>query len=369
MPNNKTQKEVKKLLDKMNNELYEAEKNFKEVESELSEKFTSGEISEDDYKTQMAILKGLHENSLTYIKSVATASLYEDYKYNMTTDDIAALLDLEIDYVSRNIRKYIDNESIPTGLAFKVELKPNGDIVKYIDNMTALRRVELTKKKFLFSEDSVRQFLKEHLFEVQEIQYYNISELKEEFTQLDITEIKEIALEFISKETKKLDSNIVEKNIDDNMLNLIMNRKIELLKSNSFETLIKHKLLYERYNKALTVAKITNNTEDKKYLLQKLKEIRTKRYIDVNDLKMPCVLHYKQIDRYINNIKHIKIHLKFDKQKERPIVLYAVDTNDHKLYDLEDEDNTIAVPVPLLLEKDFDKKIRNYIKKTIKTKK
>lgn len=368
MPN-KTEKEVKKLLNKMNNELEEAKRNFEEVEAKLSEKCSSGEISEDDYNTQMVMLKGIHENTLTYIKAVTTASLYEDYKYNMTTDDIAALLDLEIDYVSRNIRKHIDHEPIPSGIAFKVELKPNGDIIKYIDDMPALRRVELTKKKFLFSEDSVRQFLKEHLYEVKEIQYYNISNLKEEFTELDITEIKEIALDFISKETKKLDSNIMEKNIDDNMLNLIMNRKIELLKSNSFETLIKHKLLYERYNKALTVAKITENDEDKKYLLQKLKEIRTKSYMDVNDLKMSCVLHYKQIDRYINSIKHIKIHLKFDKQKERPIVLYAINPKDEKLYDLEDKDNTIAVPVPLLLEKDFDKKIRNYIKKTIKNKK
>ena len=353
----------------MNNELEEAKIKFKEVEAELSEKCSSGEMSEEDYNAHMAILKGAHEEGLTYIKATTTASLYEDYRYNMTTDDIAALLDLEIDYVSRNIRKYIDNESIPTGLAFKAQLKPSGHVIKYIDDMPALRRVELTKKKFLFSEDSVRQFLKEHLYEVKEIQYYNISNLKEEFTELDMTEIKEIAVDFISKETKKLDSNMVEKNIDDNMLNLIMNRKIELLKSNSFETLIKHKLLYERYNKALTVAKITENDEDKKYLLQKLKEIRNKSYMDVNDLKMPCVLHYKQIDRYINNIKHIKIHLRFDKQKERPIVLYAIDTKDEKLYDLEDKDNTIAVPVPLLLEKDFDKKIRNYIKKAIKSKK
>lgn len=356
---------IEALFECMNDRLALIKEDYANSTMEIERQYKDKEIPESVYTTVMNVLKRSRAHGELYTKIPPTAFLYKRFHYNITTDDIAALLDLEVDYVSRNIRQFIKHVPIPTGHAFKIYFDEDKSKILYVRGIDPLRRISLTKKKYLFEKDDVVRFLEKHLKIVRSVEYYDISKIIEHFNDKDPDEVNSLAKDYVSKASKKLDKTIVEKSIDTALATQIINKEVELMRSSSFEILVKHKLLYERHKKALTVAKVSDNQPEVRYLKRKLLSIKNRDYLNIGDLKMANILHYKQIERFIDDIEHTKIYLKLKEDTKKPIVLYAINhSNLEKLYEVEDDVNVITIPAGLD-QQNLDNEIIKYITKKI----
>lgn len=283
-------------------------------------------------------------------KHLATHEIYFDCKYNLTTEDISILLDLEPLYVTRHIRDYYVRSCVI----------PLVSSLKFI--LPTMEYIKISKKKFLYSRDDLKSFIKKHLYRADRYVYLDVKEMIQE-TNIELHIIELLSQKYIDKIVKKYKADELIR-IDDKELNDIMQSKVQLLRLDSIKEVVKYNMLYNRYQRALKDFEDGHDKEEfKKEIKDEMETFKNRGGVfDPAALKKANMINQKQLERFMQKKKHTKYNLILENNKSIPIVLYSIEDEDIN----EENVGRVALPESLLNklgEEEIKKGIIEYIQK------
>ena len=343
-------KTVEEIFNQMNAEIDACNKRYAEALRELREKAEhEGILNTKEYKLACAALNIVNQEELIEIKTPYTMYLYNDLKFNKTTEDISILLDLEPLFITRNLRnKHIKTIDIPTTKVFK-----------YNTNIDYERKIHLSKKKFLYNQNDLECFIKNHLKKAEQYIYINLDEFKEQFEEEEIEDSKifNLANEYLNiqykilKKNKPLDYTCSDLTHEE--FELIKSNEISLLRLDSLRDIVKRNILINKLKKLTELLKQNGANKDEIEKIQdKINDIKKSNFNkDLGKLKQANMVHQKQLERHINKHEHIKYYLKLSENTKIPVTLYGLTTRQYTVLNNTQEDNDdmkIAVKQSLL---------------------
>lgn len=291
--------------------------------------------------------------------------------YSKTTQDISTLLDLEPQFCTRHMKKYIDFIKIPSGTS---------SLFKSYSKFNVIQQIELSKKKLLFNTNSLYMLIKKHLYEVDNrvsVKIDNINKLIEE--KEDIYLCKKLAQEYIDK---VVNENEYRTPISDDQFNDIISNNITLLRQETLKTLISQLILRDKIVKIKR--KIQTDFGKKESSSKRIQEEILNKYIkrvdnmtniseillDLSLLKEDSMTNQTQITRRAKEMQHTRYHLMLP-GRTQAINLYGIRADSIEI-PISKEDNEIKdiSSIEVIISKhslyeNIEEDIFIYIKKNI----
>lgn len=294
------------------------EDTWKSLEAERK-KLEEGIYDGIGYKNSQAELIQMKQFAILNKKQEATRTLYFNYNYNITTEDISILLDLQPLYITRNLRDYyIRSCEIP-------------HVATLEEHLSMLDYIKISKKKFLYSREDLYYFIKNYLYKEDRYIYLNIKDIFEEI-ELDKYLIQTLSQQYIHKLTEKhKDKKHIKINAED--FENIMNDKTQLLRLDSVKEIVKYNILRDRYTRALRKIKESGwkqevKDKEKQKVEKELYGFKDEICFNAKNLKKANMINQKQLERFIKKRAHTKYNLILKENENIHIALYAIEDDD-----------------------------------------
>lgn len=248
--------------------------------------------------------------------------------YDITTEDIAVMIDSTTDFVTRKLKQEIEHINI------KFEAREHiFDFNKF--NVTEI--CKLDQKSIFFNRDDVKEFMKKHLFNVEE---EVLLTLNIENINLDKDKIFEETKKYLKEKSKRYDFHT---HIDDETVEKIMNNEIELSKASSIKFIV-----YER-QVLKNIAKMRKTIKeiyvDNKGMIKD--EVISEQYKRIDDYieqessntfgKKVSIIHDMQVQRFIKSRGYTKYNFVYS---NKAIALYDTTKNYYDRDSLNEEQSS-----------------------------
>lgn len=314
--NIKSEVNLKKLeIENIKNRITELKNTEKELDKTIKELLKDKENNQD----KLEELENDKLNNSTEIHKTKELLYKEENKlvifairnnYDITTEDIAIMLDSTTDFVTRKLKQEIEHINI------KFEAKDHiFDFNKF--NITEI--CKLDQKSIFFNRDDVKEFMKKHLFNVGE---EVLVTLNIENINLDKDKIFEETKKYLKEKSKRYDFHT---HIDDETVEKIMNNEIELSKASSIKWIV-----YERQF-LKNIAKMKKTVKeiyiDNKGMIKD--EVISEQYKRIEDYieqetsnifgKKASIIHDMQVQRFIKSRGYTKYNFVYS---NKAIALY-----------------------------------------------
>lgn len=286
--------------------------------------------------------------------------------YDITTEDIAIILDSTTDYVTRKLKQEIEHINIK-----KFETEEN---ILNFNKFNILEIYKLDQKSIFFYREDVKEFIKNHLFNVEE----KTVKLNMEGIDLDRNTILEESKKYLKEKAKRYKFNTP---VTDEIANKIMNKEIVLSKASTVRTLVYQykvikdaikmkKIIQKIYKDNLGLIKDEVILEQYK-LLNEYTEYERPNFTD----KKISIIHDMQVQRYIKANGYTKYNFvysnkalalfdttkAFGKNAADEIEIIAADDKKLEIDSVENGILTINVPEALIHD-NLENEIRNHLK-------
>ena len=285
----------KNKIEEVKNKIIEIDIEIKKINSELLKDKHNDDLIEEkkDLLLEKHKLKELQEELESDLVIFAINN-----GYDVTTEDVAIILDSTTDYVTRKLKQDIEHINIPF------------DAYKHISDFNKFNILEiynLHKKSIFFYKEDFKYFLKKHLFNLEdEVDlFFDISDIN-----LDADTIIKESEAYLNSKLKKYE---FTNHIDDEELEKILNGSIRLSKLSTIKALV-----YQ--------IKITNDSNNMRKMISRICEenlldierdwdILKKQYKLIDNFyskeqmnldKKTSIIHDMQVHRFIESSGYTK---------------------------------------------------------------
>lgn len=317
----------KNKIEEVKNEIKEIDKEIKNINTELLKDKNNNELIEEkkELVSSKHKLKELQNKLESDLVSFAITN-----GYDVTTEDVAILLDSTTDFVTRKLKGEIEHINIPF------------DAYKHISNFNKFNILEiynLHKKSIFFYREDFKEFLKKNIFNLDdEVELlFDISDINlDEDTIIRETEA------YLNSKIKKYE---FTKHIDDETLEKILSGSIRLSKLSTIKAMVyEMKIINDSSNMEKMISRICEeNLLDidrdidiikKQYELIDNFQKKEQRSLD----KKTSIIHDMQVHRFIKSRGYTKYNFV---QSGKGMALY--DTTIKNDVDVADEEERTPV--------------------------
>lgn len=247
--------------------------------------------------------------------------------YNVTTEDIAIMLDSTTDFVTRKLKDSIEH----------INVKPfdASESILNFKKFNILEIQKLDRKGIFFYKEDVKKFIKEHTFNIQEE-----VDVEVEIKDMDIN--KDDALNKINRYLKsKMKRYEFHTSIDDTTADKILNNEIQLSKASTIKAFVYQAHIDKNCSKMLKqikrIYKESLFTLDEDILREQINLVKDYKERGRDSLlyKNGAIIHDAQVKRYIENSGYTKYYFIYS---NKAIALYDTSIKDYS--NIEDEDTS-----------------------------